>query len=219
MRAKTQEKHLRILDAAIRVFARKGFFQSKVTEIAQEAGVADGTIYLYFKNKDDILVSIFEVKMQEIITRFREAILDLEDPISRLKCLIRMHLAEFQDNPDLAAVFQVELRQSSRFMREYQKDELKQYLDIIGETVEQGQRHGSLRKDLHLGLVKGLIFGTLDEIVSTWVLAGKPYDLGALADPVVDLLLRGIGHDQSPNQEPDQHSRIQQGGTEDEIAR
>ena len=203
MRIKTPDKHQRILDAATKVFALRGFFQSKVSEIAKEAGVADGTIYLYFKNKDDLLISIFEVKMQEVITRFRDAMVDADDARSRLRLLIKMHLAEFQAHPDLAAVFQVELRQSSRFMREYKKGELKQYLDIIGEIVEQGQREGSFRADVPMGLTKRLIFGTLDEVVSTWLLAGKRYDLEALADPMVDLFMRGIRQEDSlPLQEP-----------------
>lgn len=197
MRVKTPDKHQRILDAATKVFASRGFFQSKVSEIAREAGVADGTIYLYFKNKDDLLISIFEVKMQEVISRFRQAIVDMDDARSRLKTLIEMHLAEFQAHPDLAAVFQVELRQSSRFMREYKKGELKQYLDIIGEIIEQGQREGSFRSDIPMGLTKRLIFGTLDEVVSTWLLAGKRYDLEALAGPMVDLFMRGIRQENS----------------------
>jgi len=192
MRSKSTDKHQRILDAAVKVFARKGFFQSKVSEIAQEAGVADGTIYLYFKNKDDLLISIFEVKMQEVISSFRSAINKVLSAREKLECLIRMHLAEFQSNPDLAAVFQVELRQSSRFMHESDKIQLKRYLDLVTEIVEQGQKDGVFRRDVPLGLIKRLIFGTLDEVVSTWVLAGRRYDLEALANPITDLFLRGI---------------------------
>ncbi|MCK8602785.1 TetR/AcrR family transcriptional regulator [Desulfoferrobacter suflitae] len=195
MRNKSAEKYQRILDAAVKVFAQKGFFQSKVSEIAKEAGVADGTIYLYFKNKDDLLISIFEIKMQEVIAHFRAALNQQGDAVAKLKHLIHMHLEEFQANPDLAAVFQVELRQSSRFMHESEKMELKLYLDLIGEIVEQGQREHLFRDELPVGLIKRFIFGTLDEIVSTWVLAGRRYDLRAQADLVVDLLLRGVQRD------------------------
>lgn len=176
----------------MKVFARKGFFQAKVAEIAREAGVADGTIYLYFKNKDDLLISIFEEKMREIISRFQQAISKQIDACSRLRCLVRMHLAGFQDYPDLAAVLQVELRQSSRFMREYEKVELRQYFDLIGAVVEQGRQEGVFRTDLPTGLTKRLIFGALDEVVSTWVTAGGSYDLEALAEPLMDLFMRGI---------------------------
>jgi TetR/AcrR family transcriptional regulator, fatty acid metabolism regulator protein len=192
MRSKSSDKHHRILDAAVKVFARKGFFQSRISEIAREAGVADGTIYLYFKNKDDLLISIFEVKMQEVISRFRSALGKHDNAMARLECLIRMHLAEFQANPDLAAVFQVELRQSSRFMRESEKIELKKYLDLIGEIIEQGQQQGLVRRDVPVGLIKRFIFGTLDEVVSTWVLSGRRYDLETQAKPITQLFLRGI---------------------------
>jgi TetR/AcrR family fatty acid metabolism transcriptional regulator len=193
MRLKATDKHQRILDAAVKVFASKGFFQAKVSEIAREANVADGTVYLYFKSKDDILISIFEVKMREAIARFREAALREKDARSRLLCLIRMHLEEFQSHPHLAAVFQVELRQSQRFMREYAKSELREYLDLIGEIVEQGQGEGLFRPDIPIGLVKRLIFGTIDEVVSTWVMSGMKQDLDGLALPLMDLFMRGIG--------------------------
>jgi TetR/AcrR family transcriptional regulator, fatty acid metabolism regulator protein len=186
------DKRQRILDAAVKVFAQKGFFNSKVAEIARLADVADGTIYLYFKNKDDLLIRLFEDKMQWVIARFRDGLSAHHDARSRLASLIRMHLAEFQANPDLAAVFQVELRHSSRFMREHEKVELKGYLDLIGEVIEQGQQEGVFRCDIALGLIKRLIFGALDEVVSTWVLAGRRYPLEPLADPLVELFLCGI---------------------------
>ncbi|MDY6908624.1 MAG: TetR/AcrR family transcriptional regulator [Thermodesulfobacteriota bacterium] len=186
------DKRQRILDAAVDVFARKGFFLSKVSEIAEKAGVADGTIYLYFKNKDDLLISIFEEKMREINASFRDGLAQEPDALSRFRRFIRMHLEGFQSYPELASVFLVELRQSSRFMREYKKVELENYLDLIGEVVEQGQREGVFRSDISVSLVKRMIFGTLDEVVSTWVLAGRPYELVALTEPVLDLLLQGI---------------------------
>ena len=192
MRLKATDKHQRILDAAVKVFATKGFFQAKVSEIAREAQVADGTVYLYFKSKDDLLISIFEVRMREAISRFREAALQEKDAPSRLERLIRMHLAEFQSDPDLAAVFQVELRQSQRFMREYAKSELKEYLDLIGDIIQEGQREGAFRTDIPGGLMKRFIFGTIDEVVSTWVMSGMKQDMDGLVAPLLDLFLNGI---------------------------
>ncbi|MCU0588187.1 MAG: TetR family transcriptional regulator [Syntrophobacteraceae bacterium] len=193
MRLKAPEKHQRILDAAVKVFASKGFFQAKVSEIAREAQVADGTVYLYFKSKDDLLISIFEVKMRKAIARFREAALQEEGALPRLRRLIRMHLGELQSDPHLAAVFQVELRQSQRFMREYAKSELKEYLDLIGEIIQEGQNEGTLRSDIPVGLAKRLIFGTIDEVVSTWVMSGMKQDMDSLVSPLLDLFLNGIG--------------------------
>ena len=191
------DKRQRILDAAVKVFAQKGFFNSKVAEIARLADVADGTIYLYFKNKDDLLIRLFEDKMQWVIARFREGTLKETDARARFAKIIRMHLAEFQANPDLAAVFQVELRQSSRFMREHDKLQLKGYLDLIGEVIESGQQQGIFRQDIPLGLIKRFIFGALDEVVSTWVLAGRHYPLEPLTEPLVDLFIKGIQQEPS----------------------
>jgi TetR/AcrR family fatty acid metabolism transcriptional regulator len=130
--------------------------------------------------------------MQDVLTRFRDALADEKDSRARLKCLIGMHLNEFQSYPELAAVFQVELRQSSRFVREYENNALRRYLDLIGEIVTDGQKEGVFRTDIPLGLIKRFIFGTLDETVSTWVLAGRDYDLISLADPIRQLFLQGI---------------------------
>ncbi|SPJ14248.1 Transcriptional regulator, TetR family (modular protein) [Syntrophobacter sp. SbD2] len=193
MRLKKDDKRLRILDSAIKVFAHEGFFRAKVSQIAVEAGVAPGTVYLYFKNKEDLLISIFEEKMQDINSEYRAAIVEKRDGRSRLECLVRMHLAGFQRQPDLAACFQVELRQSSRFMRENVKGELQRYLDLIREIVEYGRRDGSFRNELPVRLVTHLIFGTLDEVVSTWVLSGMEYNLVTLTDPLMDLFTNGLG--------------------------
>lgn len=190
---KKTEKYEKILDAAVKVFARKGFYQSRVSDIAREAGVADGTIYLYFKNKDDILISIFEEKMRSAISIFQQELSQREDALSKLKHFVHVHLDLFRQNPELAAVLQVELRQSSRFMKEYKKIELKRFLDLIGDIVKQGQEEGVFRKDLPLSLVKRFIFGALDEVISTWVSSGGKFNLMDYADALSDLFVRGLG--------------------------
>jgi TetR/AcrR family fatty acid metabolism transcriptional regulator len=195
MRPKAPDKRRRILDSAVKVFAREGFFKAKVSRIAQDAGLAPGTVYLYFKNKEDVLISIFDVRMDNIVSGFRSTIMEKQDARSRLECLVRMHLTGFQKDPDMAACFQVELRQSSRFMRQNVKSGLQQYLDLIGEIVEHGRRERAFRADLSVRLVTHLIFGTLDEVVSTWVMSGMKYNLVSLAEPLVDLLTKGIGQD------------------------
>lgn len=193
MRVKAPDKGRRIIDSAVKVFAKVGFFKAKVSEIAEDAGLAPGTVYLYFKSKEDILISVFDIRMEDIISRFRSAIMEKQDARSRLECLVRMHLAGFQKDPDLAACFQVELRQSNRFMRDNVKGGLQQYLDLISEIVEHGRREGVFRKELSVRLVTHLIFGTLDEVVSTWVVSGMQYNLISLTGPLMNLLINGIG--------------------------
>jgi TetR/AcrR family fatty acid metabolism transcriptional regulator len=187
------DKYHRILEAAVKIFARQGFRESTIAQIAREAGVADGTIYLYFKNKNDILVQHFRFKIQQVFDRFRTEVNRAETSIDKLRNLVRVHLSEFQRDPDMAVVYRVETHQSKRLAEEQIRAMSKMYLDIIAEIVEQGQEEGFIRRDLYLGLVKRFILGAVDEVIGTWLHSGGSYDLVSMADPLVDLFIRGIG--------------------------
>ena len=189
---KNNKYHL-ILEAAIRVFARQGFYQSTVAQIAREAGVADGTIYLYFKNKDDILVQFFNYRTKQVFDRFRAAVNQSDNSQDKLRSLIRRHLTEFQRDRDMAVVYQVETHQNSRLAEAQIREMSQMYQDIVSEIVETGQQEGSIRKDLYVGLVKRFILGAVDEVINTWLHSDKNYDLVSMADPLVDLFVRGIG--------------------------
>lgn len=184
---------MRILEAAIKVFAEQGFFQSTVAQVAKAAGVADGTIYLYFKNKDDILVQFYEFKTRQIFERFREAVRRPPTAEEKLRCLIRVHLQEFQMDRNMAIVYQAETHQNHRHGDEHIKAMSKMYRDIIAEVVELGQEEGTMRRDLYMGLVKRFINGAVDEVINSWIHSGGQYDLVTMADPLVDLFIRGIG--------------------------
>ena len=187
------DKYHRILEAAIKVFAEQGFFQSTIAQIAKEAGVADGTIYLYFKNKDDILVQFYQYKTRQIFERFRDAVSQPKTAEEKLRCLIRVHLQEFQEDRNMAIVYQAETHQNHRLGDENIKEMSKMYRDIISEVVELGQEEGTIRKDLYMGLVKRFINGAVDEVINSWIHSGGQYDLVTMADPLVDLFIKGIG--------------------------
>jgi len=188
-------KYHLILDAAIKVFADQGFHQSTVAQIAKEAGVADGTIYLYFKNKDDILVQFYEYKTRQIFERFRDAVRQPARAEEKLRRLIRVHLQEFQKDRNMAIVYQAETHQNRRLGHEQIKAMSKMYRDLISEVVELGQEEGRIRKDLYMGLVKRFINGAVDEVINSWIHSGGKYDLASMADPLVDLFMTGIGGD------------------------
>ena len=196
---KNNEKYHRILEAAVKVFAEQGFFQSTVSQIAKEAGVADGTIYLYFKNKDDILVQFFSYKTKQVFARFREEVDKADNTIDKLRNLIRRHLEEFQCDRNMAVVYQAETHQSSRLVEKQIKEMSKMYFDIVSEIVEQGQEEGVIKKDLYLSLVKRFILGAVDEVISTWLHSSSKYDLVSMADPLVELFLNGIGNIEQHN--------------------
>ena len=175
------------------MFAEQGFFQSTISQIAREAGVADGTIYLYFKNKDDILVQFFSYKARQVFSRFREEVDKADNTMDKLRNLIHRHLEEFQNDRNMAVVYQAETHQSIRLFEEQINEMSKMYLDIVLEIVEQGQEEGLIRKDLYLGLVKRFILGAVDGVINTWLHSGGKYDLVSMADPLVELFMEGIG--------------------------
>ena len=188
---KGDDKRDRIMNAAITAFAQTGYHQATMAAVAREAGVAAGTIYLYFKSKDDLLISIFEEKVQGFIDEFHRQLAQEESAEVKLRKLVQLHLFEMQKRPDLAAVFQLELRQSRHFMSAYPKADLNSYFDLIGEIIEEGQQQGLFRKDLYLSAIKRAFFGAMDETVTSWLLAGRNYDLTQMADPLADLFIRG----------------------------
>ena len=190
--AQSSNKSEAILRAAIRVFARSGFFNSKVADVAREAGVADGTVYLYFKNKDDILVSIFNHVMDEALGAGRKRLDEIGDPREKLKRIVHAHLDCLGRDRDLAIVFQVELRSSTKFMEQFSATKVSDYLDLIRSVIEEGQRAGVFRKGLNTTIAAKVLFGALDEMTTNWVLSRRRYSLVSTADSVIDLLLNGL---------------------------
>jgi TetR/AcrR family transcriptional regulator, fatty acid metabolism regulator protein len=188
----TGEKRELILRAAISVFARNGYFNSKVADIARAAGVADGTVYLYFKSKEEILHSIFDKIMDEAIAEGRKQIAEIEDPREKLRHIAYLHLERLGTNKDLAVVFQVELRSSTKFMEEFSAMGLAEYLLLIREVFEEGQRAGLFRKELNSKVVAKILFGALDEMATNWILSKRRYKLTPMADEVLDIFFNGV---------------------------
>jgi len=181
-----------ILRAAIKIFADNGYFNSKVSDIAGEAGVADGTVYLYFKNKDDILHSIFDRAMAEFIDEGKREIAVIADPVARLSRIAELHLEKLGADRDLAIVFQVELRGSIKFMQEFSAAGFAEYLDLIRQTIEDGQKSGNFRSDIKAVVAAKILYGSLDEMVTNWILSHRSYPLPPMAGEVLKVFLGGI---------------------------
>ena len=190
--ASSVDKRDAILKAATEVFARRGYFQAQVADVARAAGVAAGTVYLYFRSKDDLLVSIFERTMKDTLAAGESAIAGLEDPRERLRRIARLHLERMGRDRDLAVVFQVELRQSTKFMERFSSTYLRDYLGIIRDTIADGQAAGVFRSTFNPTIAAKALFGALDEMATNWILTRRTYSLAAQADEVVDLFLNGV---------------------------
>jgi TetR/AcrR family fatty acid metabolism transcriptional regulator len=212
---KAREKRDRILDAAETIFARHGFFAARVSEIAKEAGVADGTIYLYFKSKDDLLISLFERRMKQVNAQLQRAIDGLA-PGEALRAFITRYLQLMANEPAAVEVLTIELRQSSKFMKEYDNPEFAAYLRMLGGIIADGQARGELDAQIPAHIAARMIFGILDELALAWVLAKQPpvktaiagaapgtrpkkFDIVRAADWVVALVTNGL--DKRPNKE------------------
>lgn len=191
-KAVVTDKREAILRAAIKVFAGKGYFSSKVADIAGEAGIADGTVYLYFKSKDEILHSIFDRAMAEFIEDGRRELADITSPVERIRRVAQLHLERLGSDRDMAIVFQVELRGSTKFMEEFSAAGFAQYLDIIRETIEGGQRAGIFRDDINPIVCAKILYGALDEMVTNWVLSKRTYPLAPMADEVLKIFFGGV---------------------------
>jgi TetR/AcrR family transcriptional regulator, fatty acid metabolism regulator protein len=191
MLRRDKPKFKQIIDAAVVVIAENGYHQAQVSKIAKRAGVADGTIYLYFKNKEDILISVFQEKMGSFIEKIEQEIAGISSPLEKLYVLVKKHFESLAADHHLAVVTQLELRQSNKELRHRINDVLKRYLRIIDEIVREGIEKGEFRRDLDIRLARQMIFGAIDETVTTWVMNEQKYDLVALAKPVYELLTKG----------------------------
>jgi TetR/AcrR family transcriptional regulator, fatty acid metabolism regulator protein len=186
------DKREAILRAAIHVFAKKGYFSSKVSDIASEAGIADGTVYLYFKSKEEVLHSVFDRAMATFISEANRELVLITEPAAKIKRIAELHLEGLGSDRELAIVFQVELRGSTKFMEEFSATGFAEYLDIIRQAIEQGQKEGVFRNDLHPITCAKILYGALDEMVTNWILSKKSYPLTPMAEEVLKIFFGGV---------------------------
>jgi len=192
MAKKTGEKYQAIIDAAVRVIARQGYYSAQVSKIAKEAKVADGTIYLYFENKDDILISLFNEKMGQFVETNRRRVSEAKTVEQKLYELVHTHLSQLSADHDLAKVTQIELRQSNQEINEGIGTVMKQYFNLIEEVVRAGMEQGIFRPDIEVRIARKMIFGTLDGVTTSWVMKQCKYDLVSHVDSIYNLFLLGM---------------------------
>lgn len=188
---KNKPKYMQIIDAAVIAIAENGYHQAQVSKIAKQAGVADGTIYLYFKNKEDILISLFQEKMGNFVEKIEEKIAGKQLAAEKLLMMIETHFKILSEDQHLAIVTQLELRQSNKELRLRINNVLKGYLKVIDQILIEGMENGEFARDLNVRLARQMIFGTMDETATTWVMSDQKYDLESLAEPVHKLILNG----------------------------
>ena len=187
-----ERKRQRILRAAIEVFAEKGYYAARMTDVAAHAQVADGTLYLYFEGKEHLLISVFDDVLTRFIERVRKEITDLDDPLEKLRVMIRLHLETLGRDRSLAHILQIETRQSRRFMSLFTRGHFGAYIDLLQEILEEGQELGAFRRDINPRLATLVVFGAVDELTTSWLLLEQPVDLIRNLAPLLRLLTEGL---------------------------
>ena len=162
------------------------------SDIAREAGIASGTIYLYFETKDEILVTLFREKMAAWVSFVRTEIAREPDGVAKLRRLVHLHFSVLEGNPDLAEVLQVELRQGHKFFRGASAHEVSSYFALIQSVLEEAMAAGRLREDVPVKIATKMLFGAMDQMVTSWVLGKRGYRLTDTADAVATIFLRGV---------------------------
>jgi len=186
-------KREKILKAAIKVFARDGFYNAKMEEVARRAGVAVGTTYLYFENKDDLMISIFEEEMVPIINAMRREIAGQATATEKLTTFVRVHLSFVEKDPDMAHLLEVEMRQCSKFIHGYHGGRFKEYLDLIAAVLVEGQIAGEFESSISPTIFKQIVFGAVDQIATNYTVSrARRINLIQAADQIVQVLLQGI---------------------------
>ncbi len=192
MAVRSGDKYEAILDAAQTVIARHGYHSAQISRIAAEAGVAAGTVYLYFKNKPDLLVCLFRDRLGMLIQKSRSSLLEAKDPLEKLRRFIAQHLKSLASQRELAVVTQIEMRQADTSVQQQISEIMKGYFQVIDEIIAEGQQAGVFRRGADPRQIRNLVFGTLDQTVTAWVLSGFHFDLEALAEPTFELISHGV---------------------------
>jgi TetR/AcrR family fatty acid metabolism transcriptional regulator len=186
------DKYDRILEATIEVVASKGFQHARISDIASQAGVADGTVYLYFRNKNHILRAALNHAFQRFTERVSEALPTTDSPVEQLGIIARAHLETLHQNRPLAVIMQMQVRQSAKFLEQFSHQSFVDYINLVREIIRRGQQQGLIRPNLSDRLVALSLFGALDEVVSSWLYTGRGFDPMQTAAQVLDILLTGI---------------------------
>ncbi len=192
MAKRSGEKHQIILDAAVKTFSRTGYHRTRVSDIAREAGVADGTVYIYFTNKEDILISLFQNIVNIFVEELKTELIHRKDANEKLDAIIDYHLRTLGSKPEQARVTQIELRQIDKNINEGISKPLLSYFQLIEEVIEEGKNQALYRQELDTRTARKVIFGAIDEVVTCWIMSSKPYQLADLKNPVYELLVKGL---------------------------
>jgi TetR/AcrR family transcriptional regulator, fatty acid metabolism regulator protein len=191
--AALEDKRRQLLDAAVRVFARKGFHASRVGDIAEEAGVAHGLLYHYFKSKDQVLEAVFHENWSILIARI-ESVEETDEPAAdQIRHIAAIVLRTWLHLPDVVRVVIQEFGRSPELAERV--GELTLPIDALKRVISRGIERGEFRKDIDPAFAATVVYGSIDELLTAWVLGRLPSDEEAVAraeQTLVEVILLGL---------------------------
>jgi len=186
-------KRQTIIQAAIEVFGKKSFRDSSISEIARRAGVAEGSIYQYFKNKEDLFFSIPVEKTREFCGELELHLQGLTGPFNKIRKFIWYYLYFFKTNPEYGRILMLEMRVSRSFVKTKTYSFVRKSTSEILEIIREGQEEGVIRRDANPYVIRQLTLGILEHVVTRWLLKGEKYDLMDSYEDISKLVMDGIG--------------------------
>ena len=202
--SRSPEKRHLIITAAQEAFSDLGFDRARISDIARRAGVADGTIYLYFKSKDELLISLFEERVAPAMELIEQQVAQgAQDPRGRFANLIRAYLKTMEEDPSLGSIITMQVRQSRRFITDYDNRPLARFFAVLRSMIDDGIKQGIFRQDLSIDALRWMVFGSLDAFTLAWGLGrNSATDLNELGEHLINLLLRGLSTGANPTLMP-----------------
>lgn len=190
-RKRVGNKREKIINAAAKFFGEKGYHNTTTSEIAEAAGVAAGTIYIYFTSKEELIVAVFEEFLGKHMERLRAGVEAVDGPIARIRRLMTLGLELMESNPESAKIFLSQLRQSTTMIKTVAKRSSRAYKDIIEAVLADGMAKGVFRQ-MDTEHVASMLFGTYQQTVLDWVASDCSYNLGEKSQELSDFVLVGL---------------------------
>lgn len=178
--------------AAKEVFCKRGFEASSTAEIASRAGVAEGTLYKHFQNKRALLIKVLETWYHTLILDISEQLAGIQGTRNKVYYLVSRHLRALKENADLARLSYHEVRHSGDYYESKLYEFNREYTQVFVETCREGIRKGDLRQDLPLGLLRDLVFGGIDHLISGFLFNNRQLNIDTAAEQLVALIFDGI---------------------------
>jgi len=185
-------KRQRLLESAVTVFARDGFHQARISDIATEAGVGHGTFYLYFDGKEEVLLAIHDELMKQALDEVRHATSTGTNAVEKLELLTRALYKMVEENRALTQLLLVESRYMRQFMRSGAMNRIQDFVDFVEEILREGVEDGTFRPDMHAKSVATFLFSGMDGVITRWLLGDTMEPLQEQLEGATRVILRGI---------------------------